>query len=95
MREEEERLTVERDLHEEEGPSWERAPWWLLFLPSSDSTGSPEEEERVEDLPKDKGKGQAPASEEVQGEVTGVVCDLCDKKGVPCQWGKVSLLLFF
>ena len=31
------------------------------------------------------------------GVVTGVVCNLCDKKGIPCQWGKVSIptLLFF
>ena len=65
------------------------------FLPLLDSTRSPEEEERMEDPPKDKGKGRAPASEEVQGEVTGVVCDLCDKKGVPCRWGKVSFLFSF
>ena len=46
----------------------------------------------MEGPPKDKGKGRALAPEEVQGEVTGVVCDLCDKKGVPCRWGKVSIL---
>ena len=40
-REEEEWLTVEHDLHEEGGPSQERAPWRWLFLPSLDSTGSP------------------------------------------------------
>ena len=94
MCKEEERLAVEQDFREEEGPSRERAPWRWLFLPSLDSARSPEEEERVEGPPKDKGKGRAPASEEVRGEVTGVVCDLCDKKGVPCRWGKVSLLLF-
>ena len=43
----------------------------------------------------DKGKGRAPASEEVWGEVTGVVCDLCDKKGIPCRWGKVSIPQLF
>ena len=82
---------VERDLHEEGGPSRERAPWRRLFLPLSDSAGSPEEEERVEGPSQDKGKGGALASEEVRGEVTGVVCDLCDKKGIPCWWGKVSI----
>ena len=48
--------------------------------------------ERVEGPSQDKGKGRALASEEVRGEVTGVVCDLCDKKGIPCRWGKVSIL---
>ena len=81
---------MEQDLHEEEGPSQERVPWRRLFLPSSDSTGSPEEKERVEGPPKDKGKGRVLASEEVWGEVTGVICNLCDKKGIPCRWGKVS-----
>ena len=47
-------------------------------------------EARVEGPSQDKGKGRAPVSEEARGEVTGVVCDLCDKKGIPCQWGKVS-----
>ena len=65
MREEEERLTVERDLRKEEGPSRERAPRRRLFMPSFDSAGSLEEEERMEDPPKDKGKGRAPASKEV------------------------------
>ena len=65
MCEEEERLTVERDLRKEEGPSRERAPRRWLSLPLSDSTGSPEDEERVEGPPKDKGKGQTPAPEEV------------------------------
>ena len=94
-REEEGCPAVERDLREEGGPSRERAPWQRLFLPlSSDSAISPEEEEgmevRVEGPSWDKGKGWAPVSEEAQGEVTGVVCDLCDKKGIPCWWGKVS-----
>ena len=93
MREEEDRLAVERDLCEEGGPSWERALWRQLFLPSSDSAGSPEEEEGVEGPSWDKGKGRVPASEEVRGEVTGVICNLCDKKGIPCQWGKVSIPL--
>ena len=65
------------------------------FLPSSDSAGSPEEEEgmevRVEGSSWNKGKELALASEEARGEVTGVVCDLCDKKGIPCRWGKVSV----
>ena len=43
----------------------------------------------------DKGKGRALVLEEVGGEVTGVICDLCEKKGIPCQWGKVSSSLFF
>ena len=81
---------VERDLREEGGPSQERALQRWLFLPSSDSTGSPEEK-RVEGSSQDKGKDRAPASEEVWGEVTGVVCNLCDKKGIPCRWGKVSI----
>ena len=94
-REEEEWLAVEQDLHEEGGPSWERAPRRRLFLPSSsDSAGSLEEEEgmevRVEGPSWDKGKGQAPVSKEAREEVTGVICDLCDKKGIPCRWGKVS-----
>ena len=85
---------MERDLREVEGPSWERAPWQRLFLPSSDSAGSPEEEEKVESPPRDNGKGRAPVQETDQGEVTGVVCDLCFKKGIPCRWGKVSILDF-
>ena len=94
-REEEERLAVERDLHEEGGPSRERAQRRRLFLPSSsDSARSPEEEEgmevRMEGPSWDKGKGRAPGSEEARGKVTGVVCNLCDKKGIPCRWGKVS-----
>ena len=32
----------ERDLREEGGPSWERAPWRRLFFLLSDSAGSPE-----------------------------------------------------
>ena len=47
-------------------------------------------EVRVEGSSWDKGKGWAPVSEEAWGEVTGVVCDLCDKR-IPCQWGKVSV----
>ena len=86
---------MEQDLHEEGGPSWERALWQRLFLPSSDSAGSPEEEERVAGPSQDKGKGHAPTSEEVRGEVTGVVCDLCERKGIPCRWGKVSIPAHF
>ena len=41
------------------------------------------------------GKGRAPVLEEVWGEVTGVVCDLCDKKGIPCRWRKVSIPTYF
>ena len=37
----------------------------------------------------DKGKC-APVLEEVRGEVTGVICNLFEKKGIPCRWGKVS-----
>ena len=89
--EEEDCLAVERDLREEGGPSRERAPRRRLFLPLSDSTRSLEEEEEVMAGPsQDKGKGRAPVPEEVQGEVTGVVCDLCDKKEIPCRWGMVS-----
>ena len=55
--EEEDRLAVERDLCEEGGPSRERALRRRLFLRLSDSAGSPEEEERVESPPRDKGKG--------------------------------------
>ena len=96
MREEEECPAVERDLREEGGPSRERALWQQLFLPLSlESAGSPEEEEegmevRVEGPSRDKGKGRAPVSEEARGEVTGVMCNLRDKKGIPCRWGKVS-----
>ena len=97
--EEEDRLAVEQDPREEGGHSRERAPWRRLFLLLSDSARSLEEEERVEGPSLDKGKGRAPALEEVWGEVTGVVCDLCDKKGIPCRWGKVrgeySLPFFF
>ena len=49
----------------------------------------------MESPPRNKGKGQVPALEEVLGEVTGVICDLCNRKEIPCQWGKVSLLPFF
>ena len=106
-REEEERCTcegeghpaVEQDLRKEGGPSRERAPRRQLFLlSSSDSAGSPEEEGmevRVEGPSRDKGKGWALVSEEAWGEVTGVMCNLCDKKGIPCRWGKVSDLSFF
>ena len=93
--EEEEDLAVERDLHEVGGPSRERAPRRWLFLPSSDSAGSPEEEEGMPGPSCDKGKGRVPVLEEVRGEVTGVICNLCEKKGIPCWWGKVSSILFF
>ena len=53
------------------------------------------EEERVAGPSQDQGKGRALTSEEVRGEVTGVVCDLCERKGIPCQWGKVSTRLLF
>ena len=78
-RKEEERLTVERDLCEAEGSSWARAPWRQLFLPLSNSTGSPEEEERAASPPQDKGKGRALISEMDQGEVTEVICNLCSR----------------
>ena len=64
---------MDRDLHEVGGPSRERAPWRQLFLPSSDSAGSPEEEEGMSGPSHDKGKGRVLVSEEVQGEVTGVI----------------------
>ena len=68
----------------------------MAFLAIIDSARSLEEEEEVTAGPsQDKGKGHAPVPEEVQGEVTGVVCDLCDKKGIPCRWGKVSSPLLF
>ena len=86
---------MQRDLHEEGGPSQERALRRRLFLLSSDSAGSPEEEERVAGPSQDKGKGHASTSEEVRGEVTGVVCHLCEKKGIPCRWGKVSIPAHF
>ena len=41
----------------------------------------------------DKGKGCVPVSEEVRGEA-GVICDLCEKKGIPCLWGKVSSIFY-
>ena len=41
------------------------------------------------------GKGWALVQELDLGEVTGVICDLCEKKGIPCQWSKVSILGFF
>ena len=91
-REEEDCLAVKRDLRKEGGPSRERAPRRRLFLPSSDSARSPEKEEGEVPRPsRDKGKGRAPVSEEVQGEITGVICDLCEKNGIPCRWGKVSV----
>ena len=40
--------------------------------------------------PTTRGRGERQPLRRFGGEVTGVVCDLCDKKGVPCQWGKVS-----
>ena len=85
---------MERDIRKEGGPSREQAPWRQLFLPLSDSAGSLEEEEGMPGPSHDKGKGRAPVLEEVQGEVTGVICDLCEKKGVPCRWGKVSSILY-
>ena len=65
----------ELDLREEGGPSQERAPRRWLFLPSSDSAGSLEEEERVAGPSQDKGKGRALASEEVLSV------------GIQTQWG--------
>ena len=44
--------------------------------------------------PRSKGKGRAPVQELDLGEVTGVICHLCEKKGIPCRWSKVSSLLF-
>ena len=52
-------------------------------------------EEEVVSPPKSKGKGKAWIQEVDQGEVTGVVCNLCDKKGIPCRWGKVSNLFSY
>ena len=46
---------------------------------------------RGHEPPRSKGKGKALVQEMDQGEVTGVSCDLCEKKGIPCWWGKVSL----
>ena len=93
--EEQERLAVEQDLREVEGPSRRGVPRRQLFLLSSDSARSLEEEERVGSPPRDKGKGQALAPEVGLEEITGVICDLCNRKGIPCQWGKVSFLYFF
>ena len=96
VREEEDRLAVEWDLREEGEPSRERAPQQRLFLPSSDSAGSLEEEERIAGPSQDKGKGRALTSEEVQGEVTGVACDLCDKKDpLPVGQGEYPYSIFF
>ena len=81
-------------LSSETSARW-RAPQRWLFLPSSNSAGSPEDEEKVESPPRDKGKGKAPAQGTGPGEVTGVICDLCNKKGIPCRWGKVSFPIFF
>ena len=53
-------------------------------MSSSDSTGSLEEEEEVASPPRSKGKGKVLVQERDQGEVTGVSCDLCEKKGIPC-----------
>ena len=51
-----------------------------------------EVEEMVVSPLRSKGKGQAPVQESDLGEVTQVICDLCEKKGVSCRWGKVSTL---
>ena len=81
--EEEECLMVERDLHEEGGPSREWAPQRWLFLLSSDSAGSPEEEEGMPGPSHDKGKGRVPVSEEVQGvEKFGLSCWVLNLWGV-------------
>ena len=46
--------------------------------------------------PRTRGRDKCRPLRRFGGEVTGVVCDLCDKKGIPCQWGKgVPSLLFF
>ena len=76
----------------EAGSSKGKAPWRQLFLSSSESAGSPEVEERVASPPRSRGKGWALIQELDLGEVTGVICDLCEKKGIPCRWGKVSLV---
>ena len=67
----------------------------VLFVPSPESVGSPEGEERPESPPLDKGKGKALVPVTEQGEITGVSCDLCERKGIPCRWGKVSSAFFF
>ena len=81
---EEERLAVERSLRGAGGSSKGKAPQWQLFLLSLESTGSPEVEEKVASPPRSKGKGQVLVQELDLREVTGVVCDLCKKKGIPC-----------
>ena len=68
----------------------EEGPTVTTFLLSLESAGSLEVEERVASPLRSKGKGRAQVQESDLGEVTGVICDLCDKKGVPCQWGKAS-----
>ena len=80
-REEEDRLVVEPDLRKEGGPSRERTPQRRLFLPSSDSAGSLEEEERVEGPSQNKGKGRAPASEEVRGWSQGSYATSVTRRG--------------
>ena len=79
----EERISVKQDLHKVRGSSKEKAPQQRLFLLSSESIRSPEEEEKVVSPPRNKGKGRAPVQETDQGEVTEVICNLCDKKGIP------------
>ena len=44
---------------------------------------------------KGKGKGKGWVQEVDQGEVRGIVCDLCDEKGILCRWGKVSIKKWF
>ena len=89
VRKEEERVAMENSLWKAEGSSKRKTPQRQLFLLSLESTGNleeeeeEEEEEKVASPPRSKGKGKAPVQEMDQGEVTGVVYDLCEKKGIP------------
>ena len=54
------------------GPSREKAPQPRLFLSSSDSARSLEEEERMASSPRSKGKGKVPVQEVDLGEAQGL-----------------------
>ena len=70
-REEEEQVQVQVRLAEE------------AWMQAKEQVQVREKEERVASPPRSKGKGWVPVQELDLGEVIGVICDLCEKKGIP------------
>ena len=75
---------------EQEEREIEEARLWAKYEARVAAEQAQREEEKVVSPLRSKGKDRVQVQELDLGEVTGFVCDLCDKKGIPCQWGKVS-----